>query len=116
MVQRLAILGSTGSVGSSTLDVVSRHPERYEVRVLTAGRNVDVLVEQHNPGSGEMIGRCARFAPEVDGEVLIQPGENGLQAGPGTMVPVQITGSDVYDLTGRIVGASDMVAAARGAS
>ena len=80
------------------------------------GRTVDVLVEQHNPGSGEMIGRCARFAPEVDGEVLIQPGENGLQAGPGTMVPVQITGSDVYDLTGRIVGASDMVAAARGAS
>ena len=34
------------------------------------GRNVDVLVEQLNPQTGQMIRRCARFAPEVDGEVL----------------------------------------------
>ena len=80
------------------------------------GRTVDVLIEQHNPTTGEMIGRCARFAPEVDGEVLVQPGENGIQAGPGTMVPVLITGADVYDLTGRMVGAADMVAAARSGS
>lgn len=78
------------------------------------GRTVDVLVEQHNPSTGEMIGRCSRFAPEVDGEVLVQPGDNGQQANPGTMVPVQITGADIYDLTGRIVGAAQMVAAARG--
>ena len=80
------------------------------------GRTVDVLIEQHNPTTGEMIGRCARFAPEVDGEVLVQPGDNGIQAGPGTMVPVLITGADVYDLTGRMVGAADMVAAARSGS
>ncbi|MFM1901696.1 MAG: hypothetical protein RLZZ216_2272 [Cyanobacteriota bacterium] len=80
------------------------------------GRTVDVLIEQHNPSTGAMIGRCGRFAPEVDGEVLIQPGENGLQAGPGTMVPVKITGSDVYDLSGQIVGAAAMVAAARSSS
>jgi len=77
------------------------------------GRTVDVLIEQHNPSSGAMIGRCARFAPEVDGEVLVQPGANNLQAGPGTMVPVQITGGDVYDLSGHLVGAAAMVAAAR---
>ena len=63
-----------------------------------------------------MIGRCSRFAPEVDGEVLVLPGENGLQVNPGTMVPVQITGADIYDLTGRVVGASHMVAAARAAT
>ena len=80
------------------------------------GKTVDVLVEQHNPSTGEMIGRCSRFAPEVDGEVLVQPGENGLQVNPGTMVPVQITGADIYDLTGRVVGASHMVAAARAAT
>ena len=80
------------------------------------GRTVDVLVEQHNPSTGEMIGRCSRFAPEVDGEVLVQPGDNGLQVNPGTMVPVQITGADIYDLTGRVVGASHMVAAARAAT
>ncbi len=78
------------------------------------GRTVDVLVEQHNPSNGEMIGRCARFAPEVDGEVLVQPGDQGLQVNPGTMVPVQITGADIYDLSGRIFSASHMVAAARG--
>ena len=80
------------------------------------GRTVDVLVEQHNPSTGEMIGRCSRFAPEVDGEVLVQPGDNGLQVNPGTMVPVQITGADIYDLTGRTVSAAHMVAAARAAT
>ena len=80
------------------------------------GKTVDVLVEQHNPSTGEMIGRCSRFAPEVDGEVLVQPGNNGLQVNPGTMVPVQITGADIYDLTGRVVSAAHMVAAARGAT
>ena len=77
------------------------------------GRTVDVLIEQHNPTTGAMVGRCARFAPEVDGEVHVQPGENGQQAAPGSMIPVQITGADIYDLSGRIVGARAMVAAIR---
>ena len=34
--QRLAVLGSTGSIGGNTLDVVARHPERFEVVALTA--------------------------------------------------------------------------------
>ncbi len=73
------------------------------------GRIVDVLIEQEHPGTGEMIGRCARFAPEVDGEVRVQPGEGGLSAAPGTMVPVRITGADTYDLIGTVVGARAMV-------
>jgi ribosomal protein S12 methylthiotransferase len=74
------------------------------------GRIVDVLIEQENPASGAMIGRCARFAPEVDGEVLVSPGPRGLTAAPGTMVPVRITGADTYDLMGEVVGAAAMVA------
>ena len=50
-----------------------------------------------------MIGRCARYAPEVDGEVLVLPSEQGLQATPGTMAPVFITGADLYDLTGQLI-------------
>jgi ribosomal protein S12 methylthiotransferase len=69
-----------------------------------------VLIEQENPSTGEMIGRCGRFAPEVDGEVRVMPGEGGLCAAPGTMVPVRITGSDTYDLIGEVVGAGAMVA------
>jgi len=70
------------------------------------GKVVDVLVEQENPSSGEMLGRCARFAPEVDGEVRVSPGEGGLCAAPGTLVKVRITGADTYDLLGVVVGAA----------
>ena len=76
------------------------------------GRIVDVLIEQENPSSGEMLGRCARFAPEVDGEVRVHPGEGGICAAPGTMVPVRITAADTYDLIGEVVGAKAMVAEA----
>ncbi|GAB2883892.1 1-deoxy-D-xylulose-5-phosphate reductoisomerase [Paraburkholderia jirisanensis] len=54
MKKRLTLLGSTGSIGDSTLDVVARHPERFSVFALTAHRNGDKLVEQ-----------CLRFHPEV---------------------------------------------------
>ena len=52
MQQRLTILGSTGSVGTSTLDVVSRHPERFTVFALTAATQVDLMLQQ-----------CAQFKP-----------------------------------------------------
>ena len=52
MKQRLAILGSTGSIGTSTLDVVARHPERFEVFALTAASRVDELLQQ-----------CLRYTP-----------------------------------------------------
>lgn len=42
----LTVLGSTGSVGCSTLDLVARAPERFAVEALTAGRNVELLAEQ----------------------------------------------------------------------
>jgi ribosomal protein S12 methylthiotransferase len=73
------------------------------------GRIVDVLIEQEHPGSGAMIGRCARFAPEVDGEVRVRPGVGGLSAAPGTMVTVLLTGAATYDLEGEVVGARALV-------
>src|ERR1700693_5558976 len=45
-LKNLTILGSTGSIGVSTLDVVGRHPEQYRVHALVAGRNVDLLAQQ----------------------------------------------------------------------
>jgi 1-deoxy-D-xylulose-5-phosphate reductoisomerase len=50
--QRVTVLGSTGSVGVSTLDVISRHPERFEVFALSAATKVD-----------ELLAQCARFSP-----------------------------------------------------
>jgi 1-deoxy-D-xylulose-5-phosphate reductoisomerase len=52
--QRLTILGSTGSVGVSTLDVVARHPDRFEVHALTAQSRSDTLLRQ-----------CLEFHPRV---------------------------------------------------
>lgn len=45
-MKRLAILGSTGSIGTSALQVVRRHPDRFQVVGLAAGRNLDLLAEQ----------------------------------------------------------------------
>lgn len=45
-MKALAILGSTGSIGTQTLEVVRQHKERLEVRVLTAGSNAQLLIEQ----------------------------------------------------------------------
>jgi 1-deoxy-D-xylulose-5-phosphate reductoisomerase len=53
-MQRLAILGSTGSIGTSTLDVAARHPDRFRVFALTAHQRIDRLFEQ-----------CLAFLPEV---------------------------------------------------
>ena len=50
--QRVAVLGSTGSIGTSTLDVISRHPERFRVVALSAHQQVDSLWRQviaHEP-------------------------------------------------------------------
>ncbi|HMW70873.1 MAG TPA: 1-deoxy-D-xylulose-5-phosphate reductoisomerase, partial [Cellvibrionaceae bacterium] len=52
--QRVTVLGSTGSIGVNTLDVLSQHPERFEVFALTAHQQIDKLIEQ-----------CLRFTPRV---------------------------------------------------
>lgn len=44
--RNIAILGSTGSIGTQTLDVISEYPSRFRAYVLTAGRNVELLAEQ----------------------------------------------------------------------
>lgn len=44
--KKLAILGSTGSIGTQTLEVAAEHPDMFEVRVLTGNNNVELLIEQ----------------------------------------------------------------------
>lgn len=51
--QRVTVLGSTGSIGLSTLDVVDRHPDRFEVFALSASTQVDLMLSQ-----------CARYKPK----------------------------------------------------
>ncbi|MDO8207229.1 MAG: 1-deoxy-D-xylulose-5-phosphate reductoisomerase [Gallionella sp.] len=51
-MQNITVLGSTGSIGTSTLDVVARHPDKYRITALTANRQVDLLFRQ-----------CVQFKP-----------------------------------------------------
>lgn len=45
-MKRVSILGSTGSIGTQTLDVISHYPERFRVEALAAGQNIDLLLQQ----------------------------------------------------------------------
>ena len=61
-MKRLAILGSTGSIGTHTLDVVASHPDQFEVTALAAGNNVDLLEQQvrrFHPRFVALVGEAA---------------------------------------------------------
>lgn len=55
MTKKIAILGSTGSIGTQTLDVVAAYPERYEVYALCAHRSIDKLIEQARTFHPEVV-------------------------------------------------------------
>jgi 1-deoxy-D-xylulose-5-phosphate reductoisomerase len=46
MPERIALLGSTGSIGTQALDIISKYPDKFEVEVLIAGNNIDLLIQQ----------------------------------------------------------------------
>lgn len=88
-MRNLCILGSTGSIGVSTLDVCARHREDVRVLALTANNNVDLLFEQcleHRP-SVAVVARheqasalSARLAEAGHTDTTVQSGEEGLEA------------------------------------
>ena len=87
-MKRLAVLGSTGSIGVNTLDVAARHPDRFEVFALAAARNVERLAAQclaHRPrhavmtnaeAAGRLRATLAAQAPEVE----VHGGDAALEA------------------------------------
>jgi ribosomal protein S12 methylthiotransferase len=72
-----------------------QQPISHQKNQQEVGKVVDVLIEQEHPQTGELVGRSARFAPEVDGQVYVQG-----TARLGTIVPVTIKAADTYDLYG----------------
>jgi len=82
--RRITLLGATGSIGVSTLDVVARHPDRYQVHALTAHRNSALLIEQ-----------CLAFRPRyavIHGDQAVADVERAL-AGAGLSTQV-MSGAD----------------------
>jgi 1-deoxy-D-xylulose-5-phosphate reductoisomerase len=115
-MKRLTVLGSTGSIGESTLDVVARHPDRYQIFALVAQRSHTRMLEQ-----------CLQFQPDY--AVLTDPhaaadlrrtvAERGLRTEvlSGVQAAVQVAAASQVDLVmAAIVGAAGLepsLAAAR---
>jgi 1-deoxy-D-xylulose-5-phosphate reductoisomerase len=87
MKQRIAVLGSTGSVGANTLDVIARHPGRFEVFALSAASQVDLMLAQcaqFRPRFAVMVGEAAarELARKLEANALptkVLSGEAALQ-------------------------------------
>jgi 1-deoxy-D-xylulose-5-phosphate reductoisomerase len=88
MIKRLAILGSTGSIGRSTLDVVRRRPDRFKVVALAAGNNTALVKEQVEEFAPEFVSvltkeAAAELRKSLPVPVEVGCGEEGVQRAAG---------------------------------
>jgi 1-deoxy-D-xylulose-5-phosphate reductoisomerase len=91
----IALLGSTGSIGVSTLKVLERHPDRFRLVTMTGGKNRALLEEQ-----------VARWKPAYAG-LAQADGKNGVATGPACLVEAA-THPDVDVVVNAIVGAAGL--------
>jgi 1-deoxy-D-xylulose-5-phosphate reductoisomerase len=99
-MKRLTILGSTGSIGTSTLEIVAAHPDRFTVEALTAGTNLDLFAQQID-----------RFSPRlavVLNEDLARRLKSLLPSGSGTEILFGVDGL----VAAATIPEADMVVAA----
>jgi 1-deoxy-D-xylulose-5-phosphate reductoisomerase len=111
MQQRVTVLGSTGSIGDSTLDVVARHPDRFSVHALSAHGN-----------DAKLAGQCLRFAPAVAVvgsaeaaarlEAALRAAGSATRVAWGPQALVEIASADACDtVVAAIVGAAGLPSA-----
>ena len=87
MKKRIAILGSTGSIGTQALQVIEEHADLFEARVLTAGRNAELLVEQ----ARRFLPQCVVIAEEArydDARAALADTDVQVYAGADALVQV----------------------------
>jgi 1-deoxy-D-xylulose-5-phosphate reductoisomerase len=121
-MRRLAVLGSTGSIGTSTLEVVGAHPDRFQVTALAARANVDLLAEQvrrHAPrfvsvateaSARELRQRLGRTSTEVGWgtEGLLQAASD---SGADVVVSAIVGGAGLSPTMGAIAAGKDVALA-----
>lgn len=104
-MKRLALLGSTGSIGTSTLDVVTRFPDRFEIAALAAGRNTGLVVQQARAFRPRMVAVAdEEDARQLRGEL---PGIEVLSGEAGRVAVA--THPDATTVVGAFVGALGLV-------
>lgn len=103
----VVVLGSTGSIGTQGLDVISRHPERFTVSGLAAGgAHIELLAQQAAQFHVPLVAVFDRQAAKPLREALDQAGAHGtqIQAGPEAVIGLAGSGADVVlnSITGSI--------------
>ncbi|RLV59823.1 1-deoxy-D-xylulose-5-phosphate reductoisomerase [Parashewanella curva] len=107
-MQKIVVLGATGSIGTNTLDVIARNPDLYQAYALVAHQNVDKMLElclQHRPGIAHMVN------PEA-ASLLQQrlPNELNVEVTTGADVLLELVKHDSVDtVMAAIVGAAGLL-------
>jgi 1-deoxy-D-xylulose-5-phosphate reductoisomerase len=103
--RRVTVLGSTGSVGCSTVDLLMRNPARFKVEALTANRNVALLAEQ----ARGLRARMAAIADPTLGPALADAlAGSGIETGAGPDAIAEAAGRPAEWVMGAIVGAAGL--------
>ena len=103
--RHVTVLGSTGSVGRSTLDLIARQPDAYTIEALTAGANVELLVEQARAFRPRMavVGEAGRYAALKEGLV-----GTGVTAAAGAEALIEAASLPAEWVMAAIVGAAGL--------
>ncbi len=110
-MKRLAILGSTGSIGQSTLSIVESYPDRYSVATLAAGRNLDVALEQAIRWRPRLVSLATEELAAALGKRLKEQGITGVEVAWDSAGSVACaTHPDVDFVVSAIVGVAGLEA------
>jgi len=111
MTKRIAILGSTGSIGRSTLSVAESYPERFQIVALAAGSNLETAFEQARHWHPRMISIAAESDADVLRKRLKQAGLSEIEVVHGTAGTVKVsTHPDADFVVSAIVGVAGLEA------
>jgi 1-deoxy-D-xylulose-5-phosphate reductoisomerase len=110
-MRRIAILGSTGSIGRSTLSVVESYPERFQVVSLAAGRNVEAACEQARRWKPRLVSISTAVDAEILRSYLKTAGVDGVAVAHGPSGTVQVATHPEADfVVSAIVGVAGLEA------
>ena len=110
-MKRIAILGSTGSIGRSTLNVAETYPERFQIVTLAAGSNLDAAFEQAKHWQPRVISMAAEADAETLRSQLKKAGLTQIEVVHGTAGTVRVaTHSEVDFVVSAIVGVAGLEA------
>ena len=110
-MKRIAILGSTGSIGQSTLNVIENHPDRFELVTMAAGGNTEAALEQARRWKPKVLSLASEQDAEQVGRQLKREGLGQIEIVTGQAGTVRVaTHQEVDFVVSAIVGVAGLKA------